>query len=62
MNSNNFVFGMQTVFNDFFNKYIEQKMNPIYNNLNTHPEQLFNFIEHMSSFNNNIQNQNPSTF
>jgi len=64
MSSNNFVSSMQSVFNDFFNKYIEQKMKPIYNNLNAHPEQLFNFIEHMSNFNNsniNIQNQFPKT-
>ena len=60
MNSNNFVSGMQSLFNDFFYKYIEEKINPIYNNLNAHPEQLFNFIEHMSNFNNsstNVQNQ-----
>jgi len=63
MNTNNFVSGIQTVFNEFFNKYIEQKMNPIYNNLDAHPEQLFNFIEHMSNFNNsnNMQNQFSKT-
>ena len=44
MNSNNCVFGIKDTLSEFFSKYLEKKLNPLYNQLNSNPKQLFNFI------------------
>ena len=54
-NLNNFIAGMQTLFSDFFNKYLENKITPVYDQLNSNPEQLFNFIEYISNYSSNVQ-------
>jgi hypothetical protein len=58
MSSNNFISGMQTVLTDIFYKYVEQKLNPVYSELNSNPDKIFSFVEYLSNFNNFNNNQN----
>lgn len=49
----NYYLNMKNKFSNFFDKYFENKINQVYDQLKSNPEHLFNFLENIANHNSN---------